>query len=59
MTEAAGLLFPKPRLVVIGIIGSAEAVPVLAGELGQEHRHTAWRNSRRSLGSIHSERASV
>jgi len=28
MTEAGGLLFPKPRLVFIGIIRGAEAFPI-------------------------------
>lgn len=35
MTEAGGLLFPKPRLVVIGIIGRAEAFRFLLENLAR------------------------
>jgi hypothetical protein len=32
MTQAEGLLFPKPPLVFIGIIPGAEALPILGWE---------------------------
>jgi len=32
MTEAGGLLFPKPPLVFVGIIRGAEALPILGWE---------------------------
>jgi hypothetical protein len=30
MTQAEGLLFPKPQLVFIGIISGAEGFPILS-----------------------------
>jgi len=55
MTEADQLLFPKPPLVFTGIIRGRN---VSASRLRNLPMRTAWRNAKRWLAAIHTEKAS-
>jgi hypothetical protein len=52
MTEAGGLLFPKPPKVLLGSRAEQKPFRFLAEKLSDGDGQTAWRNSKRSLRSV-------